>query len=228
MPIKIFVFPEKGSQTEILLLHFPLQRKMKLGRRSPLALLSLGVIAVLQRLERRNAPLQPSSQSRHAAWSGFKIASDMGHGRDFSIVLRVCVRDAEVALVTHSAGPGGGWQSWGPDALQQPGGHGCWRLSLPAVDGASACPGIARWTKLGWLAGRLSGRAGYGGMVPPVPSTAPWQVPGSRLRWAVQSVGTDWAEDVCPSPRLCQRNFALKVFLVSVRRAGLYCRSPSR
>lgn len=70
MPVKMFVFSEKGSQTEISLLHFPLQRKMRLGRCSPLALLSLGVIVVLQRLERVNAPLQPSS---HTAWRGFKM-----------------------------------------------------------------------------------------------------------------------------------------------------------
>lgn len=45
---------------------------MKLGMLSPLALLSLGVIAVLERLERRNTLLQHSNQSRHAAWSMLK------------------------------------------------------------------------------------------------------------------------------------------------------------
>lgn len=178
MPIKIFVFSEKGSQTEISLLHFPLQRKMKLGRPSPLALLSLRVIAVLQRLERRDAPLQPSSPSRHAAWHGFKIAGGPGraHSRLPPSLARVCVPDAEGASGTRSAGPGGGWQSRGRDALQQPAGRGCWRLSPPAAEGVSDGPGIARRAEVGRLAGRLSGTAVDGGTVTPVPSTASRQV----------------------------------------------------
>lgn len=92
---------------------------------SPLVLLSLRVIAVLERLERRNSALQHSNQSRHAAWSMLKspgswVPLEVGH-YGYSFVLRitgvrwgtsigrqeageglVSTKHPEVALVTHS------------------------------------------------------------------------------------------------------------------------------
>lgn len=90
VPIKIFVFSYKCSQTEISLLHFPLQRKMKLGMLSPLALLSLGEMAVLKQLERRNTLLQQRNQSRPAAWSVFEIVREKGLSRSSSLLLFIC------------------------------------------------------------------------------------------------------------------------------------------
>lgn len=88
-------------------------------------LLSLGVIAVLERLERRNTVLQHSNQSRHAVWSmlkspGSRVPQEVHHygysfmfwitgvrwgtgiGRKEAEEGLASTEHPEVALVTHS------------------------------------------------------------------------------------------------------------------------------
>lgn len=115
-----------------------------------------------------------------------------------------CVPDAEGALVTRSASAGGGWQSRGRDALQQPGGRGCRRLSPPAAEGISDCPGMARQTEAGRPGGSVA-QPGTAGRSHRSPAPRP-----GRPGWAAGCVGANRAEDVCPSPRLCQCDFALR------------------
>lgn len=134
---------------------------MKLGRRSPLALLSLPVPAGLPPLQRRSAALQPSSPGGRLVFPVPRASGDL-------------------------------LSPWAAGAGAEP----------------ARCRGRFWWPRRGemargWPAGVLGGSAGDSGTAVSHPSRS-W-----GLGWAAWSVGTNWAEGVCPSPRPRQRDVAL-------------------